>query len=76
MVELTYILLMEQLHTVEQAAHLLQLHPDTIRLWLRSGRLRGRKLGRVWRVPDEELRRLGQVSDDEAKNAMQDRSAP
>lgn len=51
---------MEQLHTVEQTAELLQLHPDTIRLWLRSGRLQGRKLGRVWRVPDQELRRLGE----------------
>lgn len=52
---------MEQLYTVEQTADLLQLHPDTIRLWLRNGRLRGRKLGRVWRVPDDELRRLSQT---------------
>lgn len=52
---------MEQLHTVEQVAQLLQLHPDTVRIWLRTGRLRGRKLGRVWRVPDGELRELSRT---------------
>ncbi len=57
----SHIFLMEQLHTVEQAAHLLQLHPDTIRLWLRTGRLKGHKLGRVWRVPNHELRRLSEA---------------
>ena len=54
---------MEILHTVEQAAAILQLHPDTIRLWLRNGRLRGRKLGRVWRISGSELRHLSGLCD-------------
>lgn len=52
---------METLHTVEQAAKILQLHPDTVRIWLRDGRLRGRKMGRVWRIAAEELRRLSEA---------------
>lgn len=41
--------------TVEQVAARLQLHPFTIRRQLQSGRLRGVKRGRVWRVPESAL---------------------
>ena len=52
---------MEPLHTVEQAAKILQLHPDTVRIWLRDGRLKGRKMGRVWRIAAAELQRLSEA---------------
>ena len=54
--------LMEMLLTVEQAAQRLQLTPFTIREHLKSGKLRGIKRGRVWRVPESALM-------EEAKNA-------
>ena len=33
-------------YTVEEAAALLQYHPDTVRYWLRVGQLSGLRLGR------------------------------
>lgn len=47
---------LERLFTVEEAAQALRLHGDTVRLWLRTGRLRGIKVGRSWRVAEQELR--------------------
>ena len=32
------------LHTVEEAAELMKVSPDTVREWVRSGRLRASKL--------------------------------
>jgi excisionase family DNA binding protein len=46
---------MEMLLTVEQAAELLQLTPQTVRLQLQRGALRGVKRGRVWRIPQSAL---------------------
>ena len=45
----------ESFLSVEQTARRLQLHPFTIRRQLQSGRLRGVKRGRVWRVPESAL---------------------
>ena len=45
----------ETLLTVEQAAERLQVHPVTVRRYLRSGSLRGIKRGNLWRVPESAL---------------------
>ena len=45
----------EQFLTVEQAATRLRIHPMTVRRHLRSGTLRGRKQGKLWRVPESAL---------------------
>ena len=47
---------MERYLTVEQAAQVLQVHPDTVRGWLRDSQLAGRKVGRAWRISESELR--------------------
>lgn len=47
--------------TTEEAAEILDYHPEYVRHLLRNGRLKGRKLGIFWLVdPDsaEELREL------------------
>jgi excisionase family DNA binding protein len=41
--------------TPEQVAERLQLKPDTMRGWLRTGKLRAAKFGRVWRICKEDL---------------------
>lgn len=54
---------MEKLLTVAQAGNLLNVHGETVRQWLRSGKLRGVKLGpRSWRVPEAALRELTTVN--------------
>jgi len=52
----------ERLLTVDQAGRILNVHGETVRQWLRSGKLRGVKLGRrSWRVPETALRELTEV---------------
>lgn len=52
-----------KLYDVEQTAKLLELSPLTIRKWLRSGKLKGQKIGKEWRISDEELKRLFPAND-------------
>lgn len=54
---------MERYLTVEQAAEVLQVHPDTVRQWLRGSQLAGRKIGRIWRIPESGLANLLQPAD-------------
>jgi acetyl-CoA synthetase len=51
---------MESLLTVEEAAELMKVKVDTIRRWLRNGTLKGRKIGRIWRIAESDLNKLGQ----------------
>jgi excisionase family DNA binding protein len=53
----------ERLLTVEQVAEEMQVSGETVRRWLRSGRLRGWQPGGTkigWRIPASEVRRLVQ----------------
>ena len=47
--------------TVSEVAERLRLKPETVRRWLRSGKLHGVSLGSDsagWRVPEPEVERL------------------
>jgi len=41
--------------TVEQAAERLQVSTKTIYEWLRTGKIPGRKIGKVWRMSEEAI---------------------
>ena len=48
---------------VSQVAERLQIHPATVRAWLKNGRLKGVYMGSDkvgWRIPESELQRVGQ----------------
>jgi excisionase family DNA binding protein len=45
----------EDLLTVEQAAAKLQIASKTLKDWLRAGRLKGVRLGKLWRVKERDL---------------------
>jgi excisionase family DNA binding protein len=45
----------EKLLTPEDAAKVLLVKPETVREWLRSGKLKGAKVGRLWRVRESDL---------------------
>lgn len=50
-----------QVLTVEEAAARLRTTPETIRRWLRSGKLRGVRPGGTklgWRIPEAEIARV------------------
>lgn len=46
--------------TVAQVSEQLKVNPETVRRWLRSGRLKGKLLGdrAGWRIPRAEVNRL------------------
>jgi len=45
----------ESLLTPERAAQLLAVRPKTIRDWLKRGRLKGVRAGRLWRIRERDL---------------------
>ncbi len=45
----------ELYYTPEQVAERLSVHPNTVRLWLRQGRMSGVRAGRLWRVRESDL---------------------
>ncbi len=49
---------MAHILTVEQAAKMLQLNPQVVRQYLRKRKLPGCKIGRHWRVSEEEVDRF------------------
>jgi excisionase family DNA binding protein len=56
---------MEDLLTVEQAAAKLQIAPKTLKDWLRAGHIKGVRLGKLWRVKEQDLEAFVNQSADE-----------
>jgi excisionase family DNA binding protein len=44
------------MYTVSRAAEILDLHPKTVRRFIRDGRIPAHKIGREWRIRLEDLR--------------------
>ncbi len=40
----------------EEAAEILGVNLGTVRRWLREGKLKGVKVGRLWRITEEDLK--------------------
>ena len=49
-------------YTLEEAAKLLKLHPQTLRRWIHQGRLRTKRFGKQYRLRLEEIERVAQSS--------------
>ncbi len=61
----------ERFYTPKQVADILQVHQYTVLKWIREGKLRALKLGRVYRTTESELRAfLGQTAHDSAQQIM------
>ena len=50
----------EKFYTVEEAAEELKISARTLGDWLRAGKIRGVKVGRLWRVPESALDEVAQ----------------
>ena len=62
----------ERFLTVREAALRLRVHPETVREWLRRGKLRGRLIGGTksgYRIPESEVERLLLGDDSELRRA-------
>jgi acetyl-CoA synthetase len=47
-----------QYFTPEEFARKISVHPQSVRLWLREGNIKGVKLGRIWRIPESEAQKF------------------
>jgi excisionase family DNA binding protein len=48
----------DTLLTSEQVAKILQVHPFTVLKYIKEGKLKGIKLGRVWRIRESDVERF------------------
>lgn len=48
----------EKFFTTEQVANILQVHPFTILKFIKQGKLKGIKLGRVYRIKESEINKF------------------
>lgn len=53
---------MKKLLTVKETADILSLSEYTIREWLKSGKISGIKIGRGWRIKEEDIESLTEYS--------------
>ena len=49
-------------YTIAEAAEMLKLHPQTLRRWIREGRLSAKRFGRQFRLRLEDIERAAQPS--------------
>jgi len=45
----------EKYYSTEDVAEILGFKEKTVREWLRTGKLKGKKVGRVWRIKESDL---------------------
>ena len=67
---------MKQLYTPEEVAQICQLHAETVRRRLRDGRLKGVRVGRSWRIRQEELDQFVEHGDANAEVELRICSMP
>lgn len=48
-------------YTLEEAARLLKLHPQTLRRWVHGGKLAAKRFGRQFRLRLEDIERVAQT---------------
>jgi len=48
----------ERFYSAEEIADYLHIGAQTVRAWLRDGKVKAVKFGRSWRISDEELKRI------------------
>ena len=53
-------MLAEPYYTLEEAARVLKLHPQTLRRWIREGKLPARRFGRQFRLRPGDLEHVAQ----------------
>ncbi len=49
---------MERMWRVREVAELLRVHRATVNEWIRQGRIRAVRVGKLWRIPDSEVKRI------------------
>lgn len=61
---------MDKVYTPQQAAEILAISEKTLMNWLRAGKIKGVKIGRLWRIMEQDLEeflRKNRVNDKPSK---------
>ncbi len=66
----------EKFYDVPAASQVLGLKPDTMRRWLRAGRVRGIRLGRDWRISERAIDELAHKATNQSKAAPRVKGNP
>jgi excisionase family DNA binding protein len=66
----------EKFYDVPAASQVLGLKPDTMRRWLRAGRVRGIRLGRDWRISERAIDELAHAATNQPKAAPRVKDNP
>ena len=61
----------EKFYDVPTASQVLGLKPDTMRRWLRAGRIRGVRLGRDWRISERAINELAHTSTNQQSKTVE-----
>lgn len=59
-----------EFYTTDELAEYLKLSEQTIRLWIRQGKVKSFKFGRAHRIPVEEVHRLLREAQEESKQEV------
>ncbi|MBP7670913.1 helix-turn-helix domain-containing protein [Candidatus Gracilibacteria bacterium] len=68
--------MIEKFFTTEQVATILQVHPFTILKFIKQGKLKGIKLGRVYRITESDVREFLAERSTHGKNSSPSKPAP
>lgn len=49
---------MERLYKVSEVARMLNVSTVAVRKWIKSGKLKARRIGKLWMIPESELKRF------------------
>ena len=49
---------MKEIYNVEEVAEFLAVHKETVKKFIREGRIKGVKLGTRWRITEDEIQRI------------------
>lgn len=63
---------MEKLLTPKDAAEILSLSPVTIKKWLWQGKLKGIKVGSVWRIRESDLKAFLKTNNNDEEKLSRD----
>jgi len=63
---------MEKLLTPKDVAEILSLSPVTIKKWLWQGKLKGIKVGSVWRIRESDLKAFLKTNNDDEEKLSRD----
>ena len=56
-----------KLYDIQEIAKMLNIHPQTVRRWIHSGKLPERKLGKTYYISEQELNDFTQINTEEKK---------